>query len=358
MKLLDEMIKEYNFNVIEKIQKKAKELHISQKEFSQLTGINQSTLSKLLSGKSQFNLNQLVKIACVLDTDISEFVSFKNTMPGFTNSVYSTDFIRESDNFVTTTNRPAFKGYSGNRYYLYFYSTISTENHLIQGELELYSKPENDRCKISLEIYTGKFDVEGHPITKKYTGDMIISISLYSCYCIVTNEEIGEMCFFAFHHMFLFNQNILCRMGSVLTISSGENRRPTLHRMVISKYPFDLKEDSDDLNFLKGQLKLNTSKIILSKDAFEQLKAQQEKKGSSDLISFLEKFEELAAKEEYYLIDEANLLTLSSPVITKIQGISLLREISTANKYNKTSSTVDEFLFKYICETKMTDSLR
>ena len=153
--------------------------------------------------------------------------------------------------------------------------------------------------------------------------------------------------------MFLFNQSIICRMGSVLTISSGENRRPTLHRMVISKYPFDLTEGSEDLSFLKGQLKLNTSKIILSKADFEQLKAREETKDSPAILEFLNKFEEIALKEDYYIADEANLVTLNTSVTTKVKGISLLRESSIASKYNKISTKVDEFLFEYIFHTKM-----
>ena len=97
-------------------------------------------------------------------------------------------------------------------------------------------------CKV-LKIYTGKIDVSGQKITKNYTGDMIISVSFSSCYCSLINSEIGELCFLFFHHMFLFSQEIICRVGGVLTTSSGSNRRPTMHRMVISKYPFDISKE-------------------------------------------------------------------------------------------------------------------
>lgn len=336
----------YEKKVMKNIRHIMHEHGITQKILAENSGINQSTLSKLLSGKASFTLEHIAKIARALNIDAADLVSFR---PGtvITNTCFSSHYIPENDNLVCSINRPAFKGYIGNKYYLYFYSTISSEAKLIHGELTLSASDEN-RCRVNLEIYTGKIDVSGTPIRKVYTGDMVISISMGSCYCTLTNAEIGELCFLSFHHMFLFSQDILCRIGAVLTTSSGGNRRPTLHRMVISKYEFNLDEDSEDLHFLKGQLKLNSSRVLISKKEFQALLKKYASDSDVSLKKFFSSFQNLAEQEEYYEIEESTLLGINIPVGTKINGISLLREASTSDKYNKISSKCDEFLFEYI----------
>lgn len=339
----------YEETILETIKNKLQDMRITQKKLSDTTDISQPTLSKLLSGKTKFTVEQLARIAYALNLDISELISFSHTDIPFQNNqrVVTTHSIPENDNLVCTTNRPAFKGYIGNKYYIYFYSTISSETQLIHGTLSLTASNEN-KCLIHLEIYTGQIDVSGNKIKKTYTGDMIISVSLGSCYCTLINAEIGELCFLSFHHMFLFSQDILCRLGAVLTTSSGGNRRPTLHRMIISKYKFDLSEGSKDFHFLKGQLKLNSSKILISKIDFQNILKELDVEQDTDLKNFLSDFESLASSKEYYEIDESTLLGITTSVENKIDGISLLREASAADKYNKISTKSDEFLFEYI----------
>lgn len=334
-----------NYKVVLKVNQKIKSQHITQKQLSQSTGISQSTLSKLLANKSKFTVEQLIKICVALKTDISEFISFQDGNISSISNIYSS--IIENDNLVCDTKRPAYKGYLDNVYSIYFYSTISSETKLIHGQLSLNNTDEN-RCKINLKLYTGKIDISGEKITKNYTGDMIISIPLSSCYCILVNQSIGEMCFLIFHHMFLFNHDMMCRVGAALTTSSGENRRPTLHRMIISKYDFDLQDNSPDLHFLKGQLKLNDSQIIIPKSSFEEVKKYIFQNNLKEFQTFFSSFERLSSTEEYYIIDENKLLDSNFSVSTKIQCISLLREKSISNKYNKISSKADEYLFKYL----------
>lgn len=348
MNNLDIFLEKYHQNILNSINAKITEENITQKNLAALSKISQPTLSKLLSGKSKFTLDQLARISYALQIDISEIASFKTLKNDFINNISPSRFVPENDSLVRDITRPAFKGYTNNTYYIYFYPTISTETNLIQGELTLRASEDN-HCKVDLKIYTGKIDVSGQKITKNYTGDMIISVSFSSCYCSLINSEIGELCFLSFHHMFLFSQEIICRVGGVLTTSSGSNRRPTMHRMIISKYPFDISKEGDDLHFLKGQLKLNSSRIIISKEKFDKLLDNSDIKSNEELVGFFKEFEErVTPPKEYYEIDEAQLLGLDTPVMTKIMGISLLREASVTKKYNKISTKTDEFLFTYL----------
>jgi len=351
MENFDRIIDKLNANIIEEVLRQLHASRLTQKELANLTGINASTLSKLLLGKTRFSIEQLTKIALVLGKDISEFLSFRNIGIENASNIYSTTNIQESDNFVFDTNRPAFNGYLGNTYYVYFHSTMSSESKLIYGELT-FNSTGKDRCRVDLVLYTGKTDVSGKKITKNYIGDMIISIPQSSCYCILTNQRIGEMCFFIFHHMFLFNQEMICRMAVALTTSSGENKRPTIHRLVITKQKFDLDANPHDLSFLQGQLKLNSQKIIISKKTFETIKSQLSPDSDADLIFYLTEIEKLFLHEEFYIIDENKILLSDIDVITKVRGISLLREKSIAENFNKISTTTDEFLFEYIQHSK------
>lgn len=119
----------YEKKVMKNIRHIMQEHGITQKILAENSGINQSTLSKLLSGKASFTLEHIAKIARALNIDAADLVSFR---PGtvITNTCFSSHYIPENDNLVCSINRPAFKGYIGNKYYLYFYSTISSEAKL------------------------------------------------------------------------------------------------------------------------------------------------------------------------------------------------------------------------------------
>ena len=139
MENFDRIIDKLNANIIEEVLRQLHASRLTQKELANLTGINASTLSKLLLGKTRFSIEQLTKIALVLGKDISEFLSFRNNGIENASNIYSTTTIQESDNFVFDTNRPAFNGYLGNTYYVYFHSTMSSESKLIYGELTFNS---------------------------------------------------------------------------------------------------------------------------------------------------------------------------------------------------------------------------
>lgn len=73
-----------------------------------------------------------------------------------------------------------------------------------------------------------------------------------TCYCILREERIGAISFLTFHHMFLFNEELTCKIDSVSTISLGGNKRFAMHRRVISQIPLDAENlQSEDYKFLK-----------------------------------------------------------------------------------------------------------
>lgn len=309
--------------------------NLTQKQFSQACGLSQPLISKILSGQVKITLDHIVTFSNFFNIPIEQlFID-----PDISQNTYSTGTL------IQDSSHSIFNGYFGN-YYTFFYSTISTEDNLLKGELNIYND-NSSVCKVQLCLYTGKTNLEGKPIVKKYNGNMIISVSMGTCYCILINEYIGEMCFILFNHMYLFHNDLECRMGVAITTSSGDNRRPTAHRILISRYDFNISDDYDDLNFVEGQLKLNESKINITSDRFSEL-MKNLNDDSDEKRNFLKDFLNMSQKEEMYSIEESIIRSLPYSTKLKLDCISLLRKYSTSLKYNKISSKTDEYIFKYI----------
>lgn len=329
-----------NSQIIKAIKERQKELKLTQKDLSDRSGISQPTFSKLMSKKSDFSLEEIVNISKALDVNLLKIASASYDMYNENSLYYSTRSISESDNFVINPSRPAFKGYIGNKYHVYYKSTISSEDKIIEGDLEFASSDDNT-CLVNLKIYTGRYDINGNKIYKEYTGNMIISVPLSTCYISLVNQQIGEISYLTFTHMFVFNSDMMCRMGAVLTTSAGEHKKPTLHRMLISKVAFDLEDENDAL-FLDSQLNLNNQKIILSEKYLEKLKKDTSVQQMIDTIS-VDKL-----KSVYYVIDENQLLSSNIDTIDKINAINKLRKYSITDKNNKINDYTNSLLFSYI----------
>ena len=109
-------------------------------------------------------------------------------------------------------------------------------------------------------------------------------------------------------------------------------------------------KDTSDLDFVKGQLRLNNSKILLSKKDLIDLQKRYE--SNEAITEFLENFKKLTSVEEYYLLEEASMKNIPMTSNIKTEGIGILRNSSTALRYNKVSSKTDEFIFEYISRKK------
>lgn len=340
---IDQFADNYCYTVIQRIKDIMISKGISQGSLSTLSGIGQSTISKFLSGETKMTLNYIAKICKALSIDPSDILSF--SLP---DSKSELEMLNEDNSLVVNPDKLAFKGYL-NSFHIYFNSTISSEESLLHGLLTFKKSDLDETCDASLKLYTGKIDSTGQKIAKNYSGKMIISLSMSSCYCILVEKEIGEMCFLIFNHMFLFNQNLICRMGCALTTSSGGNKRPTMHRFLISCIELDVSDlNSADYTFIKGQLKLNRSDILISKKSFEKLKQQEKEKiAKMELEELLEEHGQLCTKE-YYCFDESVLRSAQYSPFLKAEIISLLRKYATNDNYNKISTKSDEYVYNYL----------
>lgn len=235
----------------------------------------------------------------------------------------------------------AYRGYMG-EYHVYFFPTISNKDELLHGKLKIsFPNAEENVPNARLILYTGdKKNIDGKivEVTKEYEGEFRISLPMQSGYCILKNTKMGEQCFFIFHHWHIFSNDLLCRVAVVATTSAGSNRRPTLHRLYISRT--ELTEENK--KYIRGQLRLNGAEILISKKEYNKFKSSE-----NIPTEFLRVFEKEAKIEEYYNVTEAKLSGDNMSEKEFAQIISVLRDYSVAPKYNKVSMKTDEFVFNY-----------
>lgn len=345
--------------VINRILAVTEQKGLKQLDLAARSDIGQSSLSKILKGEMRITLQHIFKICKALDITPETLLSVNNEYAGISSSsstseykpYYESGMISEQylneQVFIRDKNHPAFNGYKDKKFKIYLYSTITSESFLLDGELSFDTK-NSSFCKANMVLNTGKVDPEGNPIKKYYSGELIISLTMGACYCLLTNTDIGEICLINFKHMYLFNRDLECRIGTISSSSSGGNRLPVIQRILISKNPLHVSgNNTRDLEFVQGQLRLNNSKILISKNNLESL--QKKYADNCDLSEFFENFKELTPSEEYYLLDEANMKNISITSDIKTEGLGILRNMSSALRYNKVSTKTDEFTFDYIC---------
>lgn len=187
------------------------------------------------------------------------------------------------------------------------------------------------------------------PIIHRLTYGLLFFCWLESS--ILTNPDIGEICFLNFRHMFIFNQNLECRVGTISSTSSGENRLPVMQRILISKKPLHVNgRNLSDQEFVQGQLRLNNSKILISNNDLMAL--AEEYDDDPDLNSFFNEFTKNTTEKNYRVLDESSLQNIPVSSAIKTKGLGILRNASSALRYNKISTKTDEFMFEYISNTK------
>ncbi len=344
----DEFADEYCKEVIVRIKLIMEERDISQGTLALKSGLGQSTVSKFLSGDTRVSLIHVAKICRALEIDPGDILSLTNDKDCREEILNVSD---EEDMLIYSPSHPAYKGYLRS-FKVYFNSTISSENKILQGDLKFEPSINGKYCVAELVLDTDKRKENGEPIQKYYKGKLIISLSMSACYCILTEKNIGEICFLTFNHMFLFHEDLVCRLACVVTVSSGGNKRPTMHRLLISRINLDVKNpEAEDSKLLRGQLLLNTSDIIIEKDAYEKLKKTEKSSlDCNEMRELIDEFEKGCESLEVYRMDESKLRKGSYKMEDKVKMISLLREYSMSSKYNKISTKADEHIYHYLAQ--------
>lgn len=228
--------------------------------------VSQSTLSRMLSNERRMNIYYLNAICKALGVSIDEMINGRG-------SVFASDFFSMleknavGEKFSINPNKAleAFQGYMGD-YYVYFRSTVSYERgKIIKGRLSLTSKKHENYCWAGLKLNTGVVNNKNEPIFKYYKGEFIISNTVGTGYIFLVNEEAGEISVIAVRHRLFRTEPLKCRLAAVLTVCAGDEKVPTLHRMLLSRE----KVPDDELHKLLPYLDFGDSKLIVLKEEFD-----------------------------------------------------------------------------------------
>lgn len=249
--------------------------------------------------------------------------------------------VRQS--LVSNPDEYEFTGYVG-EYKTYFYPTISGENKILTGVLSLKRNDGNDSCSARLELDTNQKDRTGKPIIKKYYGRFLISPHQRAGYCILRNDKLGEINMLVLSHQQFNNQELMCKLAACITTSAGGNQRPTLHRVLISRHALNAQE----LETIKPQLLLNTDEIQIETSVYEAIQDQLPQ-AVQDLVA------KMVKPRSFYCINESMIVNTVDGQREKAEAICLLREHSTAPRYNKVGTKADELVYKYLYQSQGED---
>lgn len=344
---------EYCDIVIKRLKEYMDKNDIKQLDLARESNINQSTLSKLINGETKLTLQHIFRICNALKIDPEVLLSFDQEIVTNNISQIDTGIVNkrylDEQILIRTTTHPAFKGYVGNKFYIYFYSTISTETSLLEGKFSFEDTEYHNYCKATLTLFTGQKDSKNEDVTKTYRGELIISLTMGTCYCLLINPEIGEICSINFKHAFLFNQKLISRVCTVNSTSSGGNRLPIMQRALITETRLEAVHPNDkDFQFVRGQLRLNETTIFTPKDIIDELINSTDDKTQKELKDFFQSAKKMREQMDCDIFDETKIRSINSSSNVKSQGISILRNKSISLKYNKISTKTEEFVYQYI----------
>lgn len=321
-----------------------KQKGITQAVLGRECGFSQAKISNILAGKGKIEFEDIEIICDKLDLKFKDIVSEDDNALDSQEMIFQqinkTLEVRDS-NFILNPLNMAFQGYMG-LYYIYLYPTISSEKELLKGTLEL--KPDSDEniCRATLKIRTGKISREGKEFEKVYSGQVIISLPMSAVYCILINPAMAEMNFITFRHLFILNEELVCRLATLSTVSSGDSRRPSTLRVLLTRKKM-VKEE--EIEFLEGHLLQNHSDISIKKDVYNKLVEE-----TYFSKSFQEIFDLLKEESILYTIDESRLRSMLDKGEDRLQCIAKLRNASQAIRYNKVGTKADEQVYQYIQE--------
>ena len=259
--------------------------------------VTQPEISKLNSGNSQLTLYQLIAVSKALDVPIEQLV-YPNVLSGKIHI--------SGGSFITNPDEREFEGYLG-CYYVVFHSTDQYTDKFLYGKLT-FQKDISQICKAEFELDTGEVDKWKKPVLKKYHGQLLISNLLGIGYCILINEEIGEISNIEIRHRTFLIKEVECRLGLVLTASSGERKRPVIHRCFFARCPITYKLLEKIMPFLK--LTIETGEVLVNRKILES-SADKELMSRLDVNMLIEK----STVEEYIKIDKG-LIRLINPKLS------------------------------------------
>lgn len=321
-------------------------LSIDQKTLAQRSEQSQSTISNIVSGKTNVSMKTIFYVMEILGMDpLLELGTYSNNItnpPKVSDSPASSLEFKLSPNLIYDPANIAFRGQTGH-FYVYFHSTNPHDTHMIRGDLTLFQ--ENDFCRVKLQINTEPHLSEnGKDYYKTYDGYAFISPLQHSIYIILMNHSIGELSFliYPYDQILRDHSQLECTIAMALTVSAGlDSRLPTSHRIFLSRKLLD----SEAEKHVSSQLLMNKSVIRISKENFEKMVATENLR--PDFLSYCEKH---FNKEMYFEIEEDMLKKFIRSNLSYFEDLCTLRRYTNAPKNNKINESITSYIYHWLSE--------
>lgn len=225
------------------------------------------------------------------------------------------------------------------KYYCVFRSTETLKDELIHGDMDIY-KAEDGTCDVTLHIH-----VQSNSSTKRYVGKFFVNDYYDMCYVILCGNTWQEICMMIAPRFKASSHENKFLVPLVLTTSAGPTKRPTVHRMLISRK----KLQGQVLELAKSQLFLNNDTIEISEESLVSLEKELQEKlelypGNEVYImaaKFCQIIRNLGTKETILRIEETDLLDVSRNGGSKASrslATALIRNYSKGMYHNKISN--------------------
>lgn len=315
----------------------------------------QKLISDIEQGKPNHNItcdviNQLQKILSISEEVVIPIIDVLTKELHDKKTDTAKIQIHECDNLLIETKHSIFDHYIG-EYYCLFYSTDSSNPKTVDAKLTLSSKEVK-----GINICYAQFSIINKgKLIKSYTGQFFVNTHYNTWYCILIGEEKQEVSMLLSSHINSSIESNLLNVALVLTTSAGSNKRPTMHRMIISREKFSTNKKTTIIS----QLRLNSDMITISETNLKLIKQQTESK-INQLKSEKTKYQYIALlkcinlimndsaivqKQIYYSFPESFLYDNKQVFPdgkNKSFVISKIRDKDNNRYHNKTSSTVQE----------------
>lgn len=303
--------------------------------------ISQATISNAKRGNGNLTISNLIAISYALGVNIIDLFGSSKKYENYNTNTTQNISKLNSETLETNPSSPFFGGYIGD-FHILFYKTSQSGNEMVRGTLHFEENFEKNTCNATLNLFTDDLDPKtGKQAQKKYEGTLIISKSMRAAYCYLVSKKLGEMCMLIMQYIYTANRPVDTAMAIAITTASGANRRPTAHRICLSRsiVPANL------MDCIKGQLLMNTGDIFITQHQINELLNDNRIPDAFKKLITSKK----AQAEICYRIPEKGLYDSSFSEDELYKLVSLVRANSLSPKYSKISRRSDEALYSLLC---------
>lgn len=303
--------------------------------------IGQSTISRLCSRQRRITVYYLYALTSSLGITMDALIGKKKTN-GYLEKITEKGKGGNEELFYINPSKEYsdFRGYLGD-YHTYIISAQNSgEEKISKGMLTIEQKKGTAYCYAGLKLKSPVLGYQGENGYRYYQGQFVISKPQNIAYMMIVGEGNGDIMVAAFRHQVWSEQNMQCRIATVLSSGMVDGSGPCIYKMAISRKALQ----EEELVYLNSVLTLGKGTAMVSKSDYARiLKVNQIEAAEQDKINrFLEEKEFVEISENimneihdrileedvFYRfrkdVESKNILNIHRDGVTSIQDSQLL----------------------------------